>query len=120
VRDYPGHVFADLACPSVLACDAQCLSGMQVTDREVQNAIWRGDDHFLFRALPCKCCCDEHTFGDCPARRWYGCRGQSSVNDLSSAEVEAWVAHYGRHHGMSRDQFFGLARGDSGQRTADS
>jgi hypothetical protein len=77
-----------------------------ITDREVEDAIWRGDDVFLHAHLRCVCCCHEHTFGDCPARRWHGCRGQATAV-LTMAEVEAWAAHYARHRGMSRAAFFG-------------
>lgn len=83
--------------------------GMDLTDREVEDAIWRGDDALLSVRLRCTCCCAEHTFVDCPARRWHGCRGQTATA-LSSADVEAWAAHYARHRGMSRAEFFGEER----------
>ena len=75
-------------------------------DREVEDAVWRGDDEFLSTHLRCICCCSDHTFRDCPARRWYGCRGQSTEVP-SWADTEAWAAYYARHRGMSRAQFFG-------------
>ncbi len=72
--------------------------------RAIDDAMWAGDVELLWELAPCRCCCHEHTFEFCPARRWEGCRGSGS---MTRAEVESWVRHYGTHHGMSRDQFFG-------------
>ncbi len=78
------------------------------TDDQVRDAMWRGDDRFLDERSGCECCCREHTFRDCPARRWHGCLGQStrSPSELR-AEAEAWAASYARVRGMSREEFFG-------------
>jgi hypothetical protein len=45
-------------------------------EREIEDAMWRGDNAWLANNLPCKCCCEEHTYRDCPARVWSGCMGQ--------------------------------------------
>ncbi len=50
----------------------------QAFARELEAAIWSGDTYRLHELAPCHCCCEEHTFSDCPARAWYGCRGQWS------------------------------------------
>jgi len=59
----------------------------------------------LDELAPCRCCCAEHTFHDCPARAWNGCRGQYS---FTFADEESWRRHYETHHGMSYDEFYGL------------
>ena len=65
------------------------------------EAAWAGDVDRLDDLAHCRCCCHEHTFSWCPARYWGGCRGQGSI------DVEGWVQHYERYHGMTREQFFG-------------
>lgn len=75
--------------------------------RALEQAMWRGGDDVadsLDELAHCGCCCHEHTHENCPARVWVGCRGQGS---MSRAEEENWIAHYARHHGMTREQFFG-------------
>jgi hypothetical protein len=73
--------------------------------REVEAAIWAGDVERLSEIAYCRCCCHVHTFGrGCPAYAWGGCRGQDTV---TREEMESWIAHYERFHGMTRDQFFG-------------
>lgn len=74
-------------------------------DRRLERAIWEGDLDTLQELAPCRCCCAEHTFEHCPARAWFGCRGQGS---MTSADVDSWARHYQQHHGMTRDQFFGV------------
>lgn len=71
----------------------------------MEEALWAGDLDILQERAGCVCCCSEHTFEGCPARAWDGCRGQGS---LTWDDVEEWVRHYERHHGLSRDQFFGV------------
>lgn len=68
--------------------------------------MWAGDDAGLERAARCICCCDEHTCENCPARRWYGCRGQGSEL-LTALEIEGWFRSYSRTRGFTREQFFG-------------
>lgn len=74
-------------------------------DDELSRAMWEGDVDKLRELAGCGCCCDEHFFEDCPARAWGGCRGQHS---LTRADYAAWEEHYRRHHGLSRDQFYGV------------
>lgn len=71
----------------------------------MEEAVWAGDLDTLQERAGCVCCCAEHTFEGCPARAWEGCRGQGS---LTQDDVEGWVRHYKRYHGLSRDQFFGV------------
>jgi hypothetical protein len=77
----------------------------RLTDAELEAAIWAGDVDTLHELAGCVCCCDEHFFEDCPARRWGGCRGQFS---MTRAERESWQKHYERFHGMSWKQFYGI------------
>jgi len=69
----------------------------------LEQALWAGDVDTLDRLAPCRCCCHQHTFESCPARAWFGCRGQFI---MTRAEEESWARHYGVAHGMSREQFF--------------
>ena len=69
----------------------------------IEDAIWRGDTDELRELAPCICCCADHTFEDCPARVWFGCRGQDT---MTRADHEAWAEHYRVHHGMTREEFF--------------
>lgn len=66
----------------------------------MEEAIWDGDVDTLSERAGCVCCCDVHTFESCPARAWYGCRGQHTP---TQADLDEWV----RHYGMTRDEFFG-------------
>jgi len=43
--------------------------------KKIADAMWAKDLDALEELAPCKCCCNEHTFRDCPARAWHGCRG---------------------------------------------
>ncbi len=70
----------------------------------MQRAIWEGDTNLLNERAPCRCCCWEHTFADCPARAWGGCRGG---DDDPRDDAEAWAKHYEKFHGMSREKFYG-------------
>jgi hypothetical protein len=75
----------------------------QAFARILEDALWSGDVNRLDELAGCRCCCHEHTFEWCPARVWGGCRGQGS---MTRAELESWVTHYERFHGLTRDQFF--------------
>jgi hypothetical protein len=75
------------------------------TDDLLKKMMWAGDDAGLARPARCVCCCDEHTYDDCPARRWYGCRGQGSEL-LTVLEIEGWFRAYSRTRGFTREQFF--------------
>ena len=70
----------------------------------LKAAIWAGDLDRLHELAPCRCCCDEHTFEDCPARAWFGCRGQYT---MTRAERESWQRHYETFHGMTEAKFYG-------------
>jgi hypothetical protein len=70
---------------------------------EITNAMWAGDVETLHEIAPCRCCCHEHTFEGCPARQWFGCRGNGVTPE---ADCEAWQKHYEQFHGMTREQFF--------------
>jgi hypothetical protein len=76
-----------------------------VMGEELSRALWEGDLDKLNALAGCGCCCDEHFFEHCAARAWGGCRGQHS---LTRADYAAWEAHYRKHHGLSRDQFYGV------------
>lgn len=75
------------------------------TREQIEDAMWAGDLDTLQELAPCRCCCDEHTFGDCEAREWGGCRGGSGPSWL---EIErGYIEHYMIHHGMTMEQFYG-------------
>jgi len=75
---------------------------------DIEQAIWAGDVDWLQEHYGCVCCCSEHTFGrSCPAFQWGGCRGGTTD---PRDEYEAWVRHYERFHGMSRETFDGVAQ----------
>jgi hypothetical protein len=71
-------------------------------DEALTKAMWEGDLDRLHELAPCGCCCDEHTFGNCPARLWGGCRGQDSVDH------DAWQKFYEQTCGMPYDTFYGV------------
>lgn len=73
--------------------------------QEILEAMWSGDVEKCDELAPCVCCCDEHTFESCPARLWYGCRGQGA---MTSAEEKSWLEHYRKNHGMTEAQFYGV------------
>ena len=77
-----------------------------ILDEQIQRAMWAGDTDWLNEHFGCVCCCDEHTFESCPARRWNGCRGNG---EDSQAEYESWKRHYMKLHGMTEEQFEGSA-----------
>lgn len=60
--------------------------------RLVDLALWAGNHDALSCLAHCGCCCAEHTFESCPARVWYGCRGQYT---MTRRDIEAWAQHYG-------------------------
>ena len=74
-------------------------------DEELARAMWEGDLDKLNDLAGCDCCCSDHFFEHCPARVWGGCRGQES---LTREDYVAWEDHYRKHHGFSRDQFYGV------------
>jgi hypothetical protein len=48
---------------------------MSDLEKQIQDAMQRGDINALRELAPCGCCCNEHYFLDCPAHAWMGCRG---------------------------------------------
>jgi hypothetical protein len=54
----------------------------------------------------CTCCCEDHTSGTCPARKWNGCRGQGSED----VDAWGWAEHYAKLRGISPDEFFSYNR----------
>lgn len=72
----------------------------------VQEAMWNGDTALLQEIAACGCCCDEHTFEDCPARLWGACRGQGTP---TRADLEGWIQHYEKTRGMTRDEFWNVS-----------
>lgn len=71
--------------------------------------MWAGDVELLDKLARCVCCCHEHTFTDCPAREWNGCRSGLAPGETleESLGERGWVEHYAKHHGMTEAQFFG-------------
>ncbi len=78
---------------------------MTLDKTALEALLWAGDENALHRALPCICCCDEHTFERCPARLWEGCRGQGTP---THADLKAWA----RHYGMTLSEFYGNVEDD--------
>lgn len=75
--------------------------------KQIHQAVWDNDQDKLQELAPCDCCCDEHTFGCCPARIWNGCRG-GGVGQLSIREIgDDYQKWYSETRGMSEDDFFG-------------
>jgi hypothetical protein len=72
--------------------------------RILERAMWNGDLDQLSELAGCGCCCHEHTFEQCPARVWNGCRGSGS---MTVDEEQSWLDHYQQHHGMTEERFFG-------------
>jgi hypothetical protein len=35
--------------------------------QRIEAAMWDSDTALLDELAPCRCCCHEHTFEDCPA-----------------------------------------------------
>jgi len=78
-----------------------------LTSADLEALIWAGDVDALQEAAPCGCCCAEHFFDHCGARRWGGCRAQGSPTRAErERELEAWIRHYADR--MSREQFLGV------------
>lgn len=77
------EVYEALECPCCIARREESFPmwGTEVyrdpfdAAAEIQDALWAGDRDRLDELAPCQCCCHEHTFADCPARAWHGCRG---------------------------------------------
>lgn len=74
-------------------------------DKAIVDAMWAGDTDKLNELAPCRCCCHEHTYDNCPARVWHGCRGQ---NSFTFADQEAWQRHFEKYHGMTYSQYYDI------------
>jgi hypothetical protein len=70
---------------------------------EIKRAMWEGDLDKLNELAGCECCCGEHTFSNCPAREWDGCRSGLKPGEHAMDDAEAWRAFYG----MTNKQFYG-------------
>jgi hypothetical protein len=65
----------------------------------MEKAIWTSDLDALSERAGCVCCCcADHTFENCPARAWEGCRGQGTP---TNTDLEEWASLYG----MTRIEF---------------
>ncbi len=74
----------------------------------IEQAIWAGDVSVLHEIAPCRCCCSEHTFENCPARAWFGCRASfADAEAIESSERSSWERVYAAC-GMSLEEFYGL------------
>jgi hypothetical protein len=73
----------------------------------LEEAIWAGDVDRLYDLAPCKCCCADHTFSNCPARQWNGCRGQ----DSEQYDSKKWFEFYKATRGMTEAEFYGIDGG---------
>lgn len=73
---------------------------------EVDEALWAGDRDWLDLLAPCACCCYEHTFADCPARHWNGCRSGLEPGE-TYPDHHAWARWYAEHRGMTEEEFYG-------------
>lgn len=76
---------------------------------ELKRAMWEGDLDKLDELAGCICCCDEHTFGHCPARYWGGCRSGLPVGETPFTVAEEWRTFYG----MTQEQFYNYSREES-------
>ena len=63
--------------------------------------MWDGDVDRLHEIASCRCCCSDHTFEDCIARLWEGCRGSGT---LTRQDIQKWADHYK----MTLDEFWGV------------
>lgn len=70
---------------------------------EVQDAMWAQNVERLHVIAGCKCCCDEHTFVSCPARLWFGCKGQWTEDSFEQGQ--SWFRLYKER--MTESEFFG-------------
>lgn len=81
-----------------------------VWNEALKSAMWAGDLDQLHELAPCACCCHEHTFPDCEARLWGGCRSGQPYGwgpEDDHRELRSWIRHYERFHGMTEAEFLG-------------
>jgi hypothetical protein len=53
---------------------------MDNLDEQIKDAMYARNFERLQQLAPCDCCCDEHYRLDCPAHRWFGCRGSYAID----------------------------------------
>lgn len=82
----------------------------------IKAAMWAGDLGALEALAPCVCCCHEHTFANCEAREWGGCRSGLAPGETLEGYERGWQEHYAREHGMSEAQFYGWNDGETHRR----
>lgn len=89
----------DLAKSSTVVAHAEMLG---LTPEEfvakLEGAFWAKNKDDLHSLAGCDCCCHEHTFPNCLARLWGGCRSARAYGDdrpTDQDDVEGWAAHYG-------------------------
>lgn len=92
-----------MTCQDHDDCRATPELGLACVASRIRDAMWAGNTELLHELAPCDCCCEEHTYDSCPARQWYGCRGQETMTFADGLE---WAAHYSRYHGMTEQEFF--------------
>lgn len=81
---------------------------MLTAREELLAAMFAGDHDELERLAPCVCCCHEHTFVNCEARQWGGCRsGLGPGERFPEDDYPGWLDHYVRFHGLTEAQFRG-------------
>ncbi len=71
----------------------------------VLRAMWAGDTDTLWDIAPCRCCCADHTYCDCQARLWGGCRGGLPFGEERDDE-HSWLKFYAQSRGMTQEQFY--------------
>jgi len=71
---------------------------------EIQEHMWDDDMDWIYENAGCRCCCYEHTFSDCVARVWGGCRGGDGKgrNVYDHQSLEDWR----KFLGMDSDTFY--------------
>ena len=79
-----------------------------VWNKAIEIAMWAQDLDGLHELAPCRCCCGEHTFSDCEARVWNGCRSGLAPGEQDCyGDERDWQKHYETHHGMPEAEFYG-------------
>lgn len=93
-------------------CDT-CLAIYNLVDHQDRlaavKALMAGprteeNDRRMSGLFPCGCCCEDHTFADCLARVWGGCRSGLSYGACDWEDYEAWKRIYVRN-GMKPEDF---------------
>ncbi len=72
-------------------------------NEKLDRALFENDRNVLEYEFGCRCCCEEHTFRDCKARQWGGCRGQWS----DEPDEESWFRFYQASRWFTLEQWTG-------------